>query len=359
MKINKKLGALLLGMVMTTVGFAGCSAETTSGENIGDAGNSKELNIICWSEYIPDEIIADFEAETGVQINITTYNASDEMLAKVQSSAPDTYDMIVGTGVNTSILKEQDMIAELDVDKIPNITNIDPIYMSTPNDPDNKYGVPYLYTSGVIAVNTDVIKDEITSYEDLLRPEYKDSIVIIEDTRTVVAMALLAKGFDINDVSDEALGGAKDYLMALKPNIHAFNGSSPKTLLLNGECPIGLIYGGECAIAMDQNPAIVGIYPEEGIYFETDMMMKTKGAKNPDNVEKFINYICDAEVSAKVSTFFPYINPNKAAREFMSEEFLSNNIKVIPDEEVKGAQTLKDIGDDITKIVDLWTEFKN
>ncbi len=357
MKINRKLGALLLGMAMSTVGFAGCSSDTQTAS--GDEGGSKELNIICWSEYIPDDVIADFEAETGVQINMTTYNASDEMLAKVQSSSKDTYDMIVAPAVNTTILRNQDVITELDVDKIPNVSNIDPLYMSTPNDPENKYSVPYLYTSGVIAVNTDIIKDEITSYEDLLRPEYKDSIVVVEDTRTVVSMALIAQGYDINDISDESLAGAKEYLMALKPNIHAFNGSSPKTLLLNEECAIGLIYGGECALAMDSNPAIVGIYPKEGIYFETDMMMKTKEAKNPENVEKFINYLCDGEVSAKVSTYFPYINPNKAAKEFLTEEFLSNNIKNIPDEEIKGAKQMKDIGDDITKIVDLWTAFKN
>ena len=354
MKVVKKAGALLISLIVSSMGLVGCSSATeTSGKSNG------EVNVICWSEYLPDEVMSDFEQETGVKINMTTYTSADEMLAKVQSSAKGTYDMIIAPGVNTSILKKQDIIAELDLAKIPNSTNIDPIYMSTPNDPENKYSIPYLYTSVVIAVNKDVIKDEITSYEDLLKPEYKDSIVVIEDVRTVVAMALMAKGYDVNDTSTEALNAAEQYLTALKPNIHAFNGDSPKTLLLNGECPIGLIYGGECALAMDENPSIVGVYPKEGIYFETDMMMKTKDAKNPDNVEVLINYLCDAKVSAKISSYFPYINPNKAAKAYLPEEFLNNNIKNIPEEEVKNSKSLKDIGEELSKVVDLWTKFKS
>ncbi len=354
MKVMKKVGVLLICIMASSIGLTGCSSSTeTSSKQNG------EVNVICWSEYLPEEVITDFEQELGVKINMTTYTSADEMLAKVQSSAKGTYDMIIAPGVNTSILKKQEIITELDFSKIPNSTNIDPIYISTPNDPENKYSIPYLYTSVVIAVNTDVIKDKITSYEDLLKSDYKDSIVVIEDVRTVVAMALMAKGYDANDTSPEALGAAEEYLIALKPNIHAFNGDSPKTLLLNGECPIGLIYGGECALAMDENPAIVGIYPKEGIYFETDMMMKTKDAKNPDNVELLINYLCDAQVSAKISSYFPYINPNKAAREYLPEEFLNNNIKNIPDEEVKNSKPLIDIGEELSKVVDLWTKFKS
>lgn len=354
----KKLAILLMSSIIGICCMTGCGAGSGNASSAGTVGSVGEVNIICWSEYLPDEVVADFEKETGIKVNMTTYTSSDEMLAKVQSSAPGTYDLLISPGMTTAILAKQGVLAELDKSKIPNYDNIDPIYMSTPNDPENKYSVPYLYTSVVIAVNTDEIKDEIKSYKDLLNPAYKDLIVTVEDARTVVSMAMIANGYDGNDTSDEALVAAESYLNELKPNIHAFNGESPKTLMLNGECPIGLIYGGECALAMDENPAIVGIYPEEGIYFETDMMMKTKDAKNPDNVEPFINYICDAQVSAKVSSYFPYVNPNKAAKEYLPEEFLNNNIKNIPEEAVENSKPLTDIGDELNKIVDLWTKFK-
>lgn len=346
-RVKKTIMSLLV-VSLLAFGLYGC----------GGQGAKSTLNIICWSEYLPDEVLRDFEKETGIKVNMTTYAASDEMLAKVQSSAKGTYDLIIGTGVNTSILKSQDMITELDFSKLPNYQNIDPLFTSTPNDPDNKYSVPYLYTTLVIAVNTDLIKEEIKSYADLLKVAYEDSIVVVEDARTMITMALLAKGYDPNDMSEEALGAAETYLEALRPNIHAFNGDSPKTLMLNGECAIGLIYGGECALAMDENPAIVGVYPEEGTYFETDMMMKTKDAKNPEHVETFINYLCDAEVGAKIATAFPYVTPNKAAKAYLDESYLDNNVKNMPEEEIAKGKTTIDIGDEMSKVVNLWTKFK-
>lgn len=350
MRIRKLLVMSIVGL---SLGLTGCGSQKATSGNVG-----KELNIICWSEYLPDEVVRDYEEASGVKINLTTYSSSDEMLAKVQSSAKDTYDMIIGTGVNTSILCKQDFLAELDKSKIPNAENIDPLFMSTPNDPENKYSVPYLYTSVVIAVNQDKIKEPIKSYKDLLKPAYKDSIVIIEDPRSVITIGMIANGYDGGEVTDELLSKSRDYLEELKPNIHAFNGDSAKTLLINEECPIGVTYGGECALAMEQNPSIVGVYPEEGIYCETDMMMKTKEGKNGEEVEPFINYICDGEVSAKISQYFPYVNPNKAAKDYLDEAHLSNPIRNIPEEELENAKTVMDIGDDLNKIVQLWAEFK-
>ena len=345
--LKKVISLIVITMIMGTC-FIGC----------GSSGSGKELNLICWSEYIPDSVLKSFEEETGITVNLTTYTTADEMLAKVQSAAEGTYDMIIAPQVNTSILNAQGMLEKLDKDKIKNMSNVDEIYMKNELDPNNDYSIPYLYTSLVIAVDTDVIKDDIKSYKDLLDPKYKDQMVIVEDARTVVTASLRAEGYDVNDTSDEALKAAEEYMNELKPNIHSFNGDSPKTLLLNGECPIGLIYGGECALAMDEKSSIVGIYPEEGCYYEMDVMMKTKGAKNSENVEEFMNYILDAKIGAEIAKAYPYISPNKAAKEYLDEEYLNNDIKNPPKEELEKAQQLTDLGDDLTKVVDLWNQFK-
>lgn len=347
--IIKFIASIATGIMMMS--FTGCGS-SSSEEGKG------EVNLICWSEYLPQEVIDGYEEQYGVNINITTFSSPDEMLAKLQSSAEGTYDIIIGPVKDVPALKSEGIIDKLDTSKYENYKNIDPAYLGNVNDPDNEYSIPYLSASAVIAVNTDVIKDDITSYQDLLNPKYKDSMVIIEDSRAVTAMALLAKGYDVNDCSDEALEAAGEYLSELNPNIHAFNGDSPKTLLINGECPLGLIYGAECALAQDENPAIKGIYPKEGPYFDSDVMMKTKGGVNSDNADTLINYIMDAEVSAQISKIFPYINPNKAAKEYLGDDYLNNDLKNVPQEELDKVKPLKDIGDDSTKIVDLWTKFK-
>lgn len=354
LKRIKKFAAMAMTLIMFGALTTGCG---NSNEG-SDAAGSKEVNVICWSEYLPDDVVSGFEEKYGMKVNLTTFTDPDEMLAKVQSSSKGTYDMIIGPANDINILKSQDLLEKLDKNKIENIKNLNEVYMNEPNDPDNEYALPYLGTSILIAVNTDVIKDDIKSYKDLLNPKYKDTMVVVEDARPIVGIGLMANGYKINDTSDEGLKKAEEYLAELKPNIHAFNGDSPKTLLLNGECPLGLVYGGECALAAAENPAIKVVYPEEGIYFTFDMMMKTSGAKNSDNADLLMNYILDGEVSASISKTFPYVNPNSAAADILGDEFKDNNIVNIPESEMKKSQGLVDIGEDVSKIVDLWTKFK-
>lgn len=351
-KWMKKLVVLLCVTVALGAGMlTGCGSK--------DAKGPGEVNIICWTEYIPQELFDNFETETGIKVNVTYYSSMDEMLAKVTSSSKDTFDVIMdGTSYYNAFL-EDGIIEEMDLSKLSNLDNISEEFRVNEYDPEGKYGIPYMGANAVIAVNTDVIQDEITGYKDLLNPDYADSIVIIDDARAVVGMASMAAGYDINDMSEEALAGASEYLDELKPNIHAFNGDSPKTLMINGECPIGLIYGAECALAMDENPAIVGIYPEEGVYFGFDMLSIAKEGKNKENGYKLIDYILDAENSALISTIFPYFNPNTAALDYLDEAYKSNPIKNMPEAERGKIVYLKDIGDDMTKVVDVWNNLKN
>ena len=143
------------------------------------------------------------------------------------------------------------------------------------------------------------------------------------------------------------------------PNIHAFNGDSPKTFMINGECSIGLIYGAEVALAKEQNPSIEAFYPEEGIYLGADVFMLTDAAKNKDNAYNFVNYILDGKVSAGISKVFPYINPNKAAQEYLPDSYKENILKTVPNEVFSRACTLKDLGDDNSKIVDSFMKVKD
>ena len=345
----------------STTPSAGAAEASASGESAAPAASTEEktLNVICWSEYLPDDVISSFEQETGIKINMTTYDTPDDMLAKVKTSAEGTYDMLIGpASTYVEIFNKLGMLQKLDKNILTNYGNIDPSYLGKDFDPDNDYSVPYMGAGVVIAVNRSEIKDDIKSYKDLLNTAYANQLVVIEDSRAIVGIALIASGYDINDTSDAGLAAAKEYLMKLKPNIKVFDGASPKTEMLNGECAIGLIYNAECALAMEQNPDIECIFPEESIYFGADGMMVFKGAKHPANANQFINYILDAKISASISGVFPYTNPNKAALALLPDSYTKNEAKNVPPEIIAKAQPLKDIGDASVKIDALWSDFK-
>ena len=359
-KILKKVSVIATAS-MLLVALAGCggapSADVTAPVEEKGSGD-KEVNVICWSEYLPEEVTNSFTDKTGIKVNMTTYTSPDDMLAKVQTQTAGTYDLIIAPENYTPIFSSQSLLDELDRSKLPNYTNIDEKYLGRVNDPENKYSFPYMFASAVIAVNTDDIKEDVDSYEDLTKEEYKDKIVVIEDSRAMYSMAAMATGHEANDVSDATLSDVEGYFTKLFPNVHAFDGDSPKTLMINGECSIGLIYGAEALLAEKEKPSIKCFYPEEGVYMGADAMMITSAAGNKESAYELMNYILDGEVSAGISEIFPYINPNKAALEHLGSDYSGNILTNPPADVMQRSCTLTDIGEDVSKIVELWTKLK-
>lgn len=344
--------ALSATLVLSTV-LCGCGSSGTASAD----SSSKEVNVLCWTEYLPDSVMSSFEKETGVKVNLTTYSSLDEEMAKLQAGKDGTYDLLIGG--NITGLKEEKKIDKLDFTKLSNYGNINKNYRTFSEDEKGEYTVPYMGVTAVIAVDSGKIKDPVDSYAKLLDSKYKDNLVIIDDAQSVVGMANMAAGHDFNDLSDSSLADAKAYLEKLKPNIHAFNGDSPKTLLLNGECSIGLIYNGEAAMAQAQNPDIKVYYPKEGVYYDFDTLSITSAGKNKENAYKFLNYILDADVSKSISDQYQYINPNEKAVAKMDSSFQSNPLFVLPEDVQKRCQSPDGRNNaEKTKVADIFTQIK-
>lgn len=351
MKVKRMMiGLLMLGFVVIIGLFSGKTVAASS---------SKTLNIIGWSEYVPQDVLDTFSKKSGIKINYTSFSDPSEMLAKVQSSAKGTYDLILAPGMYVDTFNKLGRLGKIDQSKLTNFKNLVSTSISQDYDKNNQYSVPYLGTVMGIAVNTKEYQGKIDSYQDLLKKALRRDIVTVEDERVVVGIALMATGHHVNDTSAAALKDAKAYLKKLKPNIKIFDGTSPKTSMINGEVAVGLMYGGEIAIAMQEDPDIKVYYPKEDISFQYDVFMELKDAKNAAGATAFINYILEPKVSEEISEAFPYYNPNAAATKLLPS-YLKNNIIVnVPKSVLKRTQTVGDIGDDTDKVDAVWSSFKN
>ena len=47
-----------------------------------------ELKVYHWFEYIPEELVQKFEAETGIDVTIDTYDSNEAMLAALKAAIP-------------------------------------------------------------------------------------------------------------------------------------------------------------------------------------------------------------------------------------------------------------------------------
>lgn len=270
---------------------------------------SGTVNVLNWSSYIPDSVIRDFEREYNIKVNYGTYSSNEELLAKITSSKEGTYDVIFPSDYMVELLVSKGMLEKLDKSKIPNSININKTFLNQTYDMSNDYSLPFLTTVVVIAVNRDNVTSNIKGYSDLLSDEYKNNIVLLDDQRIIIGMALLARGYDMNDTDLYHLQEAKNWLLDLKDNVKAYDSDSPKTFFITEEADIGVMWHAEAEIAKDENPNIEIIYPREGHAISTDNYTIVKGTKNKDNAYLFINYLLRKDVSLKIVDEYPYISP--------------------------------------------------
>lgn len=339
----KKMATVLLIFICLT----GCSSN-----------DENELNVLNWSSYIPDSVIRDFEEEYEIDVNYSTYSSNEELLAKVSSAKEGTYDLIFPSDYMVEVMIERGMLEPLDKTKLTNIGNIKEEYLNQSYDRLNFYSLPFFAATALIAYNTEMIDEEITSYNDLLNPAYKGEIVLLDDQRIIIGASLMALGYDMNETSDEALEKAKQWLLKLTDNVKLFDSDSPKSFLITKEVSIGLIWNAEAAIAMKENPNIKVVYPEEGFNLSVDNYAILKGAKNADNAYLFIDYLLEEDVMKKVIESYPYCNVNKKTNQILDNTYLSNEASNISTYNFNRATLVKNIGTSIKKYDKIWAEIK-
>lgn len=317
-----------------------------------------ELNVLNWSSYIPDEIIANFEKEYKIEVNYTTYSSNEELLAKVSNSKVGTYDLIFPSDYMVEIMKQKDMLQILDTSKLSNINNLDERYLNKDYDKGNFYSLPFLAATSVIAYNSKVIDEKIISYNDLLNSKYKNEIVLLDDQRIVIGIAMLALGYDMNEVNENKLRDAKDWLLKLKNNVKIFDSDSPKSFLITKEVGIGVLWNAEATIAMQENSDIKVVFPKEGFALSIDNYAILKGAKNTDNAYLFIDYLLRADVMKEVIDAYPYCNVNKETAKILGNSYINNPISNISNYNLNRATLVKNIGSSIKNIDKVWAEIK-
>ncbi|MEG5061398.1 spermidine/putrescine ABC transporter substrate-binding protein [Microcoleus sp. A2-C5] len=334
--MKRLLTFLLLFVISATVVF-GCSRT---------GGNQQQvLSIYNYASYIAPETIAQFEKDNNVKIQYDTFENSDALYAKLKQGNPG-YDVIFPADYMVKIMAADNILEPLDSQKIPNTTNLDSRWMNQTFDPGNKYSLPYQWGTMGIGYNVKVTKGEINSWGAMFDAKYTGKIAWQDDARYTFAAVLMYLGFDPNTTNLEEINKARDLLIKNKNMITAFVPDTGQTLLDQGEVNLTMEWSGDIFQVMKDNPNLRYAIPKEGTIVFSDNMAIPKGAPHKELAEKFINFILQPEVGAKISNFTHFGSPNKAAidKGLIDPKDL-NNPQIYPPAEVLGKlKFLQDVG---------------
>ncbi|HEV2613345.1 MAG TPA: spermidine/putrescine ABC transporter substrate-binding protein [Gammaproteobacteria bacterium] len=310
---------LLLGLLLVSVA---ASAKT------------KELNVYNWSNYMPKDVIVQFEKETGIHVNYSTYDGNDTLYAKLKADPHAGYDIIVPTSYFVDRMRNEHMLLPLDKSKLSNFKNLDKALLNKSFDPGNQYSIPYFWGSTGIVVNKNYFDpNTITSWNDLWNPRFKDQLLILDDPHDVFSMALMALGYSANDADPDHLHQAYLKLKALLPNVKLFNSDAAKVNYIDEDATIGMGYSGDTYQAMSENSNLVYVYPKEGFVVWVDCMAIPKYAPHADSAYKFMNFLMRPDIAAKLSEELDYASPNAAAKALLPKA-MRENPAIYPDDKI-------------------------
>jgi spermidine/putrescine transport system substrate-binding protein len=299
-----------------------------------------------WADYIPDQVLKSFTKETGIKVEVATFDSNETMFAKLQLVNGKGYDLAIPTTYFIERMKRADLIQPLDKSKLKNLGNLDPSLLNQAYDPDNKYSIPYLWGSTAVAVNTDEIDpSSITSWKDLWKPEFKDKILLLDDVRDIFVMGLKVKGFENNTKNEDEIRQAYEALVELLPNVKLFLSDSPKGPIIQGNVPMGVMWNGETYMAQLELGTMEYIYPSEGVTLWVDSFVIPKGAENVENAHKFIDYVLRADIGKIILEEVGNSTPNRATIPLLSEEMRNDPMVVPPADVIKKGTYHSDLGD--------------
>lgn len=355
--------------------LSGCGASGNTGASGTDSAASGsadggELYVYNWGEYIDEDVISQFEEETGITVVYDLFETNEEMYPVIEAGAVN-YDVVCPSDYMIQKMRENDLLAELNFDNIPNIDQIDPAYMemSQAFDPENKYSVPYCWGTVGILYNTKLL-DELgvpapTKWADLWDERLSGEILMQDSVRDAFMVALKKDGYSMNSESKDELEQAKQELIDQKPLVQAYVIDQVRDKMIGGEAAVGVIYSGEMLYIQDEVASLGLDYdleyviPEEGTNLWLDSWVIPKNAKNKENAEKWIDFMCRPEIAKANFEYLTYPTPNKGAFELLDED-MQNNKAVFPDiDSLKDSEVYQYLGDDTDAIYnELWKEVK-
>ncbi|MCC7145278.1 MAG: spermidine/putrescine ABC transporter substrate-binding protein [Phycisphaeraceae bacterium] len=325
-----------------------------------------EINVYMWSEYIDPAITEEFEKETGIKVNLSYYESTEEMKAKLQHAAGvSQYDVVVADTPSVPMLIRLGLVQALDHGKIENLKNLDPRFRNAAYDPDNKYTVVYQWGTVGLIYNKEKLPNLPATWGVLFDPaKQAGTFLMIDEMRDQMGVALRYLGQSVNCVDVEQVRKAGELILTAKKskNAQGFEGGvGGKNRVAAGSVEMAVVWNGDAlrAIEEDEDQKLAFFVPEEGSIIWADVMVIPSQAPHAEAAHRFINYLLKPEVGAQLSNFNKYATPNAAAMPFITPEDRENPVIYPPQEIMDKLEYLQDLGNSTRIYDEVWTAVKS
>lgn len=340
--MKKRFFLLQLALASAIVLLGACGQKSNTEPTVAAAANSTGeepvLNIYNWPDYISEDMIANFEKESGIKVNYQTFENNEMLHAKLMAGNSG-YDIVVPGSVYAKPQIAAGMLQALDKAQIPNYANLDPALMAKLDkvDPGNAHIVPWGWSYVTVGINQKAVDKALGGaplpanvWDLVFDPAYSQKlkacgIAYLDAASEILPSALRYIGKPAYSSEPADYQAAAAMLAKVRPDVRMFTSTMIDDLASGKTCAV-VGWAGDINIARmraQENQADVDIkalMPADGAILFFDNLAIPKDAKHPKNAHAFINYFLLPEVSAALSNAVSYPVANKAALPFVKPE---------------------------------------
>ncbi len=303
-------------MALFALLVSGCGGKARTGE----ATRERVVRFFNWKDFTDISLLKEFEAETGIRVELLEYETSQEMVAAIQSS-PGSYDVICANTEFIPLLSELRLIESLDETALPGLNFLKKEFRDSPFlRHDGLKAVPYLWGTTGLVINTDYVPATTRRWEDLWNPAFAGRIALLDDTREAMMALLKSCGFSANSRDPGELRVAEEKALRLKDNgVRVGETFENIRGVMKGDLWLAQAYSGDVAYLARGMKNIIYVLPVEGFNTWLDCLLLCNDPANRDEAYALLNFILRPEVSSRAALTFYYGTPVEGAEEMMRE----------------------------------------
>ena len=331
-------------------------------KNLGLQGTT--VNVYNWGEYISDggegsmDVVSEFERLTGATVNYTNYESNENMYSKLAGGGV-SYDVIAPSDYMIDRLIDENMLLPLDYENIPNIKYINEDYLNLYFDPEQLYTVCYNVGLTVLIYNKNLVSQEPDSWNVLWDEQYRDKVLMFNNSRDAFAIAQAMLGKDFNSTNEQdwvecaqLLAEQRDKVKPVYVMDEVFN------LMESGEYAFATYYAGDYLLMLENNEDLDYCFPKEGVNDFYDAFCIPVCSQNKRGGEAFINFMHEPQVANENCEYIYYRSPNITVEQNEESSLFGEEV-IYPTEEVK-SQYFKNLPQNIIELQNnLWTQVKS
>lgn len=308
----------------STVGATvAATGDTTAPAAAGDYStiinkSSGTLNMFTWGDYNDPGIVGkQAEDALGVTLTVDYYASNEDLITKLSASGGKSgFDVVVPTGPYIPQMIEKGLLQKFDKSKLPNIVNVDPLYLGQAWDTSNDYSVCKDWGSTGWIYDKTVVTTSPKTWADFIKvcqTEASGNCSVLDSAPNVIGMYAWANGLDWNTEDKGELDAAEKFLVDdFAKHIKAFD-SYPSTKIAEGAYALSMVWNGDARQAYTRI-ADAGGKPENWVWTlggpQTELWMDNyciaSNSPNADAAHAWINWLLVPEISVQDVAYHGY-----------------------------------------------------